>query len=107
MLIKTQIKGKNVDACTAMQPQLEKVIELGCYFSINPRMLKTKSGIEVVKKMPISRMLLETDVPFTFTVRYINEIEKELKRTVTMISDIVEFDVTDVIYKNSMEVFRY
>ena len=86
---------------------MEKVIELGCYFSINPRMLKTKSGIEVVKTVPISRMLLETDIPFTFTVHYINEIEKELKRTVTMISDIVGFDVTDIIYKNSKEVFRY
>ena len=31
----------------------------------------------------------------------------ELKRTVTMISDIVGFDVTDIIYKNSKEVFRY
>lgn len=92
---------------TGSIPQLEKVIELGCYFSINPRMLKTKSGIEVVKTVPISRMLLETDIPFTFTVHYINEIEKELKRTVTMISDIVEFDVTDIIYKNSKEVFRY
>ena len=92
---------------TGSIPQLEKVIELGCYFSINPRMLKTKSGIEVVKTVPISRMLLETDIPFTFTVHYINEIEKELKRTVTMISDIVGFDVTDIIYKNSKEVFRY
>ena len=52
-------------------------------------------------------MLLETDIPFTFTVHYINEIEKELKRTVTMISDIVGFDVTDIICKNSKEVFRY
>lgn len=92
---------------TGSIPQLEKIIELGCYFSINPRMLKTKSGIEVVKTVPISRMLLETDIPFTFTVHYINEIEKELKRTVTMISDIVGFDVTDIIYKNSKEVFRY
>ena len=92
---------------TGSIPQLEKVIELGCYFSINPRMLKTKSGIEVVKTVPISRMLLETDIPFTFTVHYINEIEKELKRTVTMISDIVGFDVTDIICKNSKEVFRY
>lgn len=55
---------------TGSIPQLEKVIELGCCFSINPRMLKAKSGIEVVKKVPISRMLLETDVPFIFTVRY-------------------------------------
>ncbi len=92
---------------TGSVSQLEKAIELGCYFSINPRMLKTKSGIEIVKTVPVSRMLLETDAPFTFTVRYINEIEKELKRSMAIISDIIGVDVTDVIYKNSTEVFRY
>ena len=92
---------------TGSVSQLEKAIELGCYFSINPRMLKTKSGIEVVKNVPINRMLLETDAPFAFTVRYMNEIEKELKRSTTIISDIIGFDVTDAIYRNSKEVFCY
>lgn len=88
-------------------PQLEKAIELGCYFSINPKMLKTKSGIEVIKTVPIDHMLLETDAPFALKVQHIDEIEKELKRTMLMISDVVGFDISDIIYENSKEVFHY
>lgn len=92
---------------TGTIPQLEKVIELGCYFSINPSMLKTKSGIEVINTVPANRMLLETDAPFTFKINHIDEMEKELKKTVLKISEIVREDMTDIFYENSKEVFRY
>jgi TatD DNase family protein len=88
-------------------PQLKKAIELGGYFSINPSMLKTKSGLEVINAVPIDRMLLETDAPFTFKAQHIEDIEKELRRVVLKISDIVKTDMTDVFYENSREVFRY
>ena len=52
-------------------------------------------------------MLLETDAPFTFKVQHIEEIEKELKRVISKISEIVETDMTDVFCENSREVFRY
>lgn len=87
--------------------QLERAIELGCYFSINPSMLKTKSGIEVIKIVPKNRMLLETDAPFTIKVQHIQEIEKELKKTALKISEIVKTDMMDIFYENSREVFRY
>lgn len=87
--------------------QLKKAIELGCYFSINPKMLKTKSGIEVIKRVPIDYMLLETDAPFAFKVYHKTDIEKELKETMSMISDVVGFDISDTIYKNSKKVFRF
>lgn len=92
---------------TGSMPQLKKAIELGGYFSINPSMLKTKSGLEVINTVPIERMLLETDAPFTFKTQQIEEIEKELRRVVLKISDIVKTDITDIFYKNSREVFRY
>ena len=57
-------------------PQLEKAIELGCYFSINPGMLKTKSGMEVIKAIPIDHVLLETDAPFALKVQHIDENRK-------------------------------
>ena len=87
--------------------QLEKAIELGCYFSINPNMLKTKSGLEVIYTVPVESMLLESDATFTFKVQHIEEIEKDLKRLVLKISEIVKMDMTDVFYDNFREVFRY
>lgn len=92
---------------TGTIPQLEKAIELGCYFSINPSMLKTKSGLEIINTVPIERMLLETDAPFTFKVQHVEEIEKELKRATLKISEIIKIDMTDVFYENSRAVFRY
>lgn len=87
--------------------QLEKAIKLGCYFSINPRMLKTKSGMEVIKAIPLDRLLLETDAPFAFKAKHIDEIEKELKRMVQKISDVVGVDMTDIISENSKAVFQF
>lgn len=38
---------------------------LGCWFSISPAMLSGKKGRNLVSKMPLSRILPETDAPFT------------------------------------------
>lgn len=92
---------------TGSMAQLEKAIELGSYFSINPRMLKTKLGIEVIKAVPIDRVLLETDAPFAFKMQHVDEMKKELKRTLSRISDIVGFDISGMIYKNFRDVFFY
>lgn len=92
---------------TGTIPQLEKAIELGCYFSLNQKMLKTKSGIEVIKRVPIDRMLLETDAPFAIKGQHLNEIEKELKKTLLSISDIVGFDVSETVDKNFQQLFVY
>jgi TatD DNase family protein len=37
---------------------------LGCYFSINRRMLITESGMSLIKSLPADRLLTETDAPF-------------------------------------------
>lgn len=92
---------------TGSSLQLKKAIELGCYFSINPRMLKTKSGVNVIKAVPTSRFLLETDAPFTIKTSHADAIENALKLLVNDISTIVGYDVADVIEANSQTVFQY
>jgi len=44
---------------------LKHALDLGCWFSINPTMVKSKSGINIIKNIPKSRILPETDAPFT------------------------------------------
>ena len=92
---------------TGSVSQVEKVIELGGYFSINPKMLKTKSGIEIIKAIPINHMLIETDAPFALKKQQVDEIEKELKRTILSISEIVGLDISDMILKNFTKIFCY
>lgn len=44
---------------------LKRAIALGCWFSVNPAMLSGNKGKSLVSKMPLSRILPETDAPFT------------------------------------------
>lgn len=39
-------------------------LELGCYFSINMKMINSKRGLDLVKTLPPERILTESDGPF-------------------------------------------
>ncbi|OSB19159.1 hypothetical protein B2H94_08645 [Clostridium sporogenes] len=44
---------------------IEKFLELGCYFSINANMVKSKKGMQLIKSMPLDKLLIESDGPFS------------------------------------------
>lgn len=46
------------------QSQLARAIELGCWFSVGPGMLRSKKGASLAQLMPQDRVLTETDGPF-------------------------------------------
>lgn len=46
------------------QAELARAIELGCWFSVGPGMLKSKKGSQLADRMPRERVLTETDAPF-------------------------------------------
>lgn len=43
--------------------QLTRARRVGCYFSVNPRMLQSKRGRAYAQAIPVDRLLLETDEP--------------------------------------------
>ena len=43
--------------------ELNRARNVGCYFSINPRMLSTKRGRAYVQQIPEEKLLLESDLP--------------------------------------------
>lgn len=45
--------------------QLEQSISNGYYFSVNSAMLQSKKGQEIISHIPLARLLIETDAPFT------------------------------------------
>jgi TatD DNase family protein len=49
---------------TGTRAQLKRAIDLGCWFSVGPGMLRTDAGRERIKCMPLDRILTETDGPF-------------------------------------------
>lgn len=44
--------------------QLFRAIEMGCWFSVGPVMLRARRGVELVSAIPKERILTETDGPF-------------------------------------------
>jgi TatD DNase family protein len=43
---------------------LDKLINAGHYFSINPAMIKSKNGQKIIERIPSDRVLTETDGPY-------------------------------------------
>lgn len=43
---------------------LERAIEMGCWFSVGPAMFRSESGRKLISRMPPDRILTETDGPF-------------------------------------------
>lgn len=85
---------------TGTVAERNQLIDAGAYFSINPKMLKTKSGQEIIRTVPENRILLETDAPFTMKFTGINDIEKELISIVDGISSIRGKNLMNQIQKN-------
>lgn len=44
---------------------ITQALDMNCYFSINPAMCKSQSGIDRIKAIPLNRILLESDAPFS------------------------------------------
>ncbi len=63
--------------------------KMGCYFSINPDMLKTKKGREYIKAIDMDHLLIETDLPKSEGERVdVGEVESILSDTYRKICEI-------------------
>jgi TatD DNase family protein len=49
---------------TGSAAEARRGVELGCYYSVNERMLTTPNGRRVLREIPDDRLLTETDGPF-------------------------------------------
>lgn len=90
---------------TGTIPELKRAINNGAYFSINPRMLNTKSGKEVIRLIPANRLLIETDAPFTFSPSSVSALKLELHRLMEGISLIRNADVSKLIEENNLQIW--
>lgn len=77
---------------------LMKCIDLGCYFSINPAMCKTKSGEGRIRLIPLSKMVFESDFPFS-RVNNVKIQPSNLFRVINNVSEILSLDKSIIIEK--------
>lgn len=71
ILKQNRVKHAILHWYTGKLSTLDKLIDAGYYFSLNPKMLYSANALKRIERIPIQRVLFETDGPF---VRYENKI---------------------------------
>lgn len=92
---------------TGSTTQMKNALDLGCLFSINPKMLKTKSGIDLIKKIPPDRILLETDAPFSVNFQSTKQLSAILQDLIDNISIIKGINMNNYLIENEKAVYIY
>ena len=62
--------------------QLQRAIEMGCYFSVNYKMLDSDNGRKLLSKIPPNRIVLEPDAPFILNVKNSELLGRCLNNTI-------------------------
>lgn len=131
-----RFKNAVVHSFTGNEKELKNYLELGFYIGINGCSLKTEENIEIAKKIPLDRLMIETDAPYcevrnshasmkylkekifkgkdkkkfnkNFLVKGRNEPCKiiEINEIFAKIMDVSEKELADVCYENSMKIFN-
>lgn len=91
--------------------QLKRAIELGCLFSIGPRMLASKRGREYARIIPEERLLLESDLPaHSESELQVGELEESLQSTLDALARIRSVDAAPLgasIAERSLRLLGY
>lgn len=87
--------------------QMQNAVDMGCFFSINPKMLKTKSGINLIKKIPPNKILLETDAPFSVKLQSTKQLDDMLQNMIDNISMLKGMDMKNQLTENEKNTYIY
>jgi len=90
---------------TGSNAQLKRAIEMGCFFSINQRMLNTDKGKSIIHQIPSDRILLESDMPFVVDACNPNNLFKSLENIGLEISKFKKDCTLKRIEENAKNVF--
>lgn len=99
VLIKNKIKSAVFHWYSGKPDLINEIISHGYYFSVNYSMTKSKTGIEIIKRIPVSNILVESDGPFIQVEDEPNAPEK-LKLTYKSLEDILSININDIVYEN-------
>lgn len=65
ILLKYEVENAIFHWYTGSKELVNEIVKAGYYFSLNPTMLRTNKGRGILKEIPLNRILIETDGPFS------------------------------------------
>ncbi len=65
ILINNGVKKAIFHWYSGSEKLVSKIVEQGYFFSVNQAMLRSNKGVGILKLIPLNRLLIETDGPFT------------------------------------------
>lgn len=68
-------------------------------------MLKTKSGINLIQKIPPNKILLETDAPFSVKLQSIKQLDNMLKNMIDNASILKGMDMKNQLIENEKTIY--
>lgn len=71
---------------------IEDAVDIGCFFSINKKMVSTLKFKKMAEIIPLNRILLETDSPFSGNTQTLGNI---LFQTTSMLANILNMEKED------------
>ncbi len=86
--------------------QLDRAIELGCFFSINDYMINSPNGRSIIQKIPCERLLLESDAPFISNVRTVGQLKRMLNHCISELNIIKGEDASLMITETSHRLLK-
>lgn len=89
--------------------ELYSVIERGFYFSINQQMIRSEKGREIIKKIPVKQLLIESDAPFTvglgkeYSITFNDEIYEKIAimygQSIDNVKKRIKFNFSELLKK--------
>lgn len=105
ILIKNNIKSAIFHWYTGEVELIDEILKQGYYFSINPAMIRSPNGRTILRNIPLNRILVETDGPFTklngeiINSKHFENIYKEFAEFYSL--DYEQFgEIVDINFKN-------
>jgi len=111
-ILEDEIKNKEIPVIqhcfSGRKSLMSKGVELGHYFSIPPCIVKSSNFQTLVKKVPLTQLLTETDSPWLSPYKEgMNEpafVVESIKQ-IALVKELSEEEVAEQIWKNYQKIF--
>jgi TatD DNase family protein len=81
--------------------QLQRAVEMGCFFSVNSAMIKSANGRRLICSLPQEKIVIETDAPFIKEITEASKLKIELEGVQLALTDILGNNITRSVLETS------